>query len=104
MEDGFPSDDQHDLISLRIQLILTDELLCTIPFDEQTMEHIRALVGAYLALLTENYEHRFVEIEQVLITLTIESINFYSMQKVISNLIYRAAFIRHIDQRLFHSS
>lgn len=63
VEDGFPLDDQHDVISLRIQLILTDELLCTTPFDEQTMEHVRALVGAYLALLTENYEHRFVNIQ-----------------------------------------
>lgn len=59
VEDGFSLVDQHDLISLRIQLILTDELLCTTPFDEQTMEHMRALVGAYLALLTENYENRF---------------------------------------------
>ena len=87
MEEGFPSEDEHDLLSLRIQLILTDELLCTIPFDEQTMEHIRALVGAYLALLTENYEHRFVKIKNVNIRIII--INFHSEQQIISNLIYR---------------
>lgn len=66
VEEGFPSDDQHDLISLRIQRILTEELLCTIPFDEQTMEHMRALVGSYLALLTENYDHRFVKTVDVM--------------------------------------
>lgn len=83
VEEGFPSDDQHDLISLRIQRILTEELLCTIPFDEQTMEHMRALVGSYLALLTENYDHRFVKTVDVMNRITMRSKCFTPEQNTI---------------------
>ena len=57
-EEGEPSEDKKDQVIEKIENILRDQLHCSLPFDEQTMEHIRALVGAYLSLLLENYEQR----------------------------------------------
>ena len=57
-EEGEPSEEKHDQVIEKIENILRDQLHCLLPFDEQTMEHIRALVGAYLSLLLENYEQR----------------------------------------------
>ena len=57
-EEGEPSEEKKDQVIEKIENILRDQLHCSLPFDEQTMEHIRALVGAYLSLLLENYEQR----------------------------------------------
>lgn len=53
-----PSDDKEDAVISRIENIVRDKLHCPMPFEEQTMEHIRALVGAYSSLLIENYSKR----------------------------------------------
>jgi hypothetical protein len=57
-EEGEASEEKHDQVVEKIENILRDQLHCLLSFDEQTMEHIRALVGAYLSLLLENYEQR----------------------------------------------
>jgi hypothetical protein len=57
-EDGIPSGDKEDAVVSRIERIVRDELNCAMPFDEQTMEHVRALIGAYSSLLIENYSQR----------------------------------------------
>ena len=57
-EDGISCDDKEDALISRIEHIVRDKLHCDMPFDEQTMEHVRALVGAYSSLLIENYSQR----------------------------------------------
>ena len=43
----------------RIERIKSEQLKCNIPFDNQTMDHIGALIGAYLELSMENYRQRY---------------------------------------------
>jgi hypothetical protein len=57
-EDGIPTDDKEDAVVSRIEQIVRNELHCAMTFDEQTMEHVRALIGAYSSLLIENYSQR----------------------------------------------
>lgn len=57
-EDGIPCDDKEDAVVSRIEHIVRDKLNCAVPFDEQTTEHVRALIGAYSSILIENYSQR----------------------------------------------
>jgi hypothetical protein len=59
-EDGVASAEKLDPVVLRIERIVRDQLNCTVPFDNQTMDHVGALVGAYLDLSMENYRQRWV--------------------------------------------
>ena len=53
--------DSTDPLVARIERIKREELNCFVPFDNQTMDHIGALVGAYLDLSMENYKYRYNE-------------------------------------------
>lgn len=57
-EEGIGAIDGADPLVARIERIKREQLNCYIPFDNQTMDHIGALVGAYLDLSMENYKYR----------------------------------------------
>ena len=57
-EEGIGAIDIADPLCARIERIKREQLNCFIPFDNQTMDHVGALVGAYLDLSMENYKYR----------------------------------------------
>lgn len=61
VDEGIASADMNDRLVARIERIKVDQLNCVIPFDIQTMDHIGALIGAYLELSMENYRQRYAD-------------------------------------------
>ena len=53
--------DIDDHLVARIERIKSEQLKCNIPFDNQTMDHVGALIGAYLELSMENYRQRYAD-------------------------------------------